>query len=61
MPIDRKTILYAPNIHTGGGLILFNELISSWNHKKKLYIITDNRLPIKTTSSIKKILKYYIQ
>ncbi|MCB0350532.1 MAG: glycosyltransferase [Bdellovibrionales bacterium] len=40
---ENNLILYAPNVHTGGGLILLQALLSGWDSKKPLVAILDIR------------------
>jgi len=40
--VDRL-ILYAPNVHCGGGLILMNALLEAWTHQVELYAFLDKR------------------
>ena len=41
--INNKKILYAPNVHTGGGLTLLKALLSEFPEHTKLYAILDYR------------------
>lgn len=36
-------VLYAPNVHTGGGFVLLNALISAWPHGQPLHAFLDTR------------------
>jgi glycosyltransferase involved in cell wall biosynthesis len=38
-----STILYAPNVHTGGGLVLLKSLLTDWPVGQKLRAILDER------------------
>jgi len=48
------SILYAPNVHTGGGYVLLNKLLSSWDDNEPLILFCDDRARNKLT--IKKIM-----
>ena len=39
-----KTIIYAPNIHTGGGYVLLKELILAWPRHKPVIAFMDARI-----------------
>jgi len=41
-----KFILYAPNIHTGGGLILLKEFLASWPSEENLIAFLDQRVEV---------------
>jgi hypothetical protein len=41
--MQAKFILYAPNVHTGGGLTLLNELLKSWPLDRSLRVVLDFR------------------
>lgn len=41
--MQANLILYAPNVHTGGGVVLLNELLSVWPAEKSLHAFLDIR------------------
>lgn len=41
--MPNSLILYAPNVHTGGGLVLLEELLNHWPKDKALRAILDQR------------------
>jgi hypothetical protein len=40
---DRKVIIYAPNIHIGGGFILLKSMLMHWPSKNNLIVFLDER------------------
>jgi len=53
----RQTILYAPNINIGGGLILLKTLLSNWSGPNNLIAILDHRAKESLENSCSKLVK----
>jgi len=47
--MTKKSILYAPNIHTGGGLILLISVLENWPDNLQLFAFLDRRAVNKLT------------
>lgn len=55
--MQANLILYAPNVHTGGGVVLLNELLSAWPAEKSLHAFLDIRarrhlVPLHSTAKV---------
>ncbi len=41
--MSKRLVLYAPNVHSGGGFVLLNALLNAWPESKPLTVFLDTR------------------
>ena len=54
----KSILLYAPNINSGGGLVLLKILLESWDQDDKLGLILDYRARLKLDDAIKNKINF---